>query len=298
MNSSDNQKPCLVFSDVCKSFRSAPGRAPIRALSKVCFNVAPGQIVGLVGPNGSGKTTAFRIAAGLLKHDEGSVQVMDSLPGAKKARFDTGYMPELPGVPGTLKPRQLLDFIGRVFGKTAAQRAERSAHLEELLSISSYMNRSISKLSKGMSKRVSLAAALYNAPPLLLLDEPLEGLDPLGSAEIKEHLSSLARSGAGVLISSHILSDIETVCSWIIILNKGKVILNGPRDSILAIRDQMEIRFKAPKDRVDDLLLDVSKFIRDKGGSIEFSGHPVEGLETLFKKMVTKEDSDPSGEKR
>lgn len=293
MQGAKDQTFLLEFEEVVKDFRTPFGGPVVRALDSASWKVRPGQIAGLVGPNGSGKTTAFRVAVGLLKPDRGGVRVLGTEPGSKIARSETGYMPEQPGLPGTLNPSEILDFMGRVFGGNSKERAARSRELERLLSLSDYMKRRMSRLSKGMLKRVGLATALYNRPRLLLLDEPLEGLDPLGSAEIKDHIARLADEGAGVLISSHILSDVEALCSWIIVINEGKVLIQGERDAILAVRDCIEVRFRAPQG--SDVLDEVRRIIESRGGEVDFAGHPREGLETLFRKIVGREASSPPG---
>ncbi|MHC4945598.1 MAG: ATP-binding cassette domain-containing protein, partial [Planctomycetota bacterium] len=160
MTGPNDPSELLSFSGVDKSFRSGMGRHHIRALQSLSFKVAPGETLGLVGPNGSGKTTTFRIAAGLLKPDRGEARILGLPPGSSRAKHHTGYMPELPGFPGTLTPREVLSFIGEIFGMNAADRAARTHELETLLTLSDYMDRRMAKLSKGMIKRVGLATAL------------------------------------------------------------------------------------------------------------------------------------------
>jgi ABC-type multidrug transport system ATPase subunit len=279
---------CLLeFNAVAKTFRTAPFKPGLRALDGVSFTVEAGRIVGLVGPNGSGKTTAFRIAAGLLNPNQGSVAVLGAAPGTDRSRTRTGYMPEQPGLPANLTPREILHFIGRVFGMDAAARADRIRELTDLLDLADYLDRKMGKLSKGMSKRAGLATALFNRPKLLLLDEPLEGLDPIGSSDVKGHLEAMAREGTGILISSHILTDVEAICGRIVILHEGRVMVQGDREAILAARDRMEIRFQAPGD--GELLDDIRRTIEARGGTVEFAGHPREELETLFRKLVGSE---------
>lgn len=285
MTRSSDEKPVLEFKNIFKSFKTHFFRAPVIALRDVSFSVKPGTIVGLVGPNGSGKTTAFRIAAGLLKPSKGSMILADN------SQEIIGYTPELPGLPSMLKPHEILDFVGRIYGYSASKRQARRFELEKLFNLSSYMKRRMGGLSKGMAKRVSLAAALYNNPELLLLDEPLEGLDPLGSAEIKEHLKEQAGQGTAILISSHILSDVEAICTEIMILNQGEIILKGETNSILSLRESLELRFQAPRDRQEFLVEALKEKIKQHQGKVEFAGHPKQGLESLFKKILGKQGS-------
>jgi len=285
----------LELAGIVKDFKHLlPGRS-VRALDGISFGIRPEQIVGLVGPNGSGKTTAFRIAAGLLRQSKGSVRVMNKEPGSMAARRIMGYMPEQTGLPGTLTPREILRFIGRIFDLAPFEAKARIQDLEKLLNLDAFMDRRLSRLSKGMLKRVGLATALLNRPVLLLLDEPIEGLDPLGAAELKQHLKAIAREGTGILISSHILSDVEAICNRIIILHKGRVILEGDRDAILSAKDRMEIRFHAPDG--ENLLEEFAERIKTCGGSVDFAGHPRQELETLFKKLVKEQSPASPGER-
>jgi ABC-2 type transport system ATP-binding protein len=293
MQSAEDQMNPLEVEDVVKDFTFPLTRRKVRALDGISLVLKPGQIIGLVGPNGSGKTTALRIFAGLLKPNQGRIRLFGSLAGSRPARLVTGYMPEQPGLPGTLTPREMLSFISRIFNLDRNNARVRIQELETLLSMSDYMDRRLSRLSKGMSKRVGLAAALMNHPRILLLDEPLEGLDPLGTTEVKEHLKTLASQDVGILISSHILSDVEAICSHILFLHEGKIILQGERDRILAQRDRMEIRFCAPEG--DSLLQTLCERIEAEGGKVESAGHPRQQLEDLFKKVVGERDSSAPG---
>jgi ABC-2 type transport system ATP-binding protein len=144
----------------------------------------------------------------------------------------------------------------------------------------------MARLSKGMMKRVGLACALFNRPEALLLDEPLEGLDPLGAADVRDHLTDLAKQGVGILISSHILSDVEAISGKIVLLNEGRVMVHGDCDSILAARDRLEVRFQAPDG--EGVLDEIKGVIEAGGGKVEFAGPAREGLESLFRKIVGK----------
>jgi len=287
MKDSPGDGSVLAFRQVRREFTSFLPRRRVVALEELSLDVRPGEIVGLIGPNGSGKTTAFRLAAGLLRAGAGSITVFGGPPGARAARTRQGYMPEQPGVPENLTPAELLHFVGRVFGMTSAGRAKRIEELSELLSLSGFLKRRMAGFSKGMIKRVGLAAALFNEPELLLLDEPLEGIDPLGSAAIKEHVRSLSRRGCAVLVSSHILSDVEALCTSLLIVNEGKVILHGRKDDILSLRDMMEMRFTAPDGA--GIAEKVKELVERCGGEVRYSGRPRETLESLFSRILAPE---------
>jgi ABC-2 type transport system ATP-binding protein len=150
------------------------------------------------------------------------------------------------------------------------------------------MDRRMAKLSEGMIKRVGLATALFNRPAFLMLDEPFEGLDPLGTAQMKDHLAALAAQGVGILVSSHILTDVEALCSRIILIHEGRVMVQGHTDAILAARDRLQVLFEAPDG--DEMLEEVRSLIEDRGGKVNFAGAAREGLEDLFRRVVADRD--------
>lgn len=274
----------LRFEEVRKEFRSVLPRRTVVGLERLSFRLRAGEIVGLVGPNGSGKTTTFRLAAGLLRPSRGTVAVMGLAPGSSRARRLQGYMPEQPGVPDTLTPAELLHFVGRTFGMSRAQRTRRVDELSELLALGGFLRRRMGGFSKGMIKRVGLATALFNEPPLLLLDEPLEGVDPIGAALVKDYLLELARKQSAILISSHILSDVEALCSSLVILNEGRMILSGSKDDILALHDMVVLRFSAPNE--EELLEAIEQLIAEREGTVYSTGRPRKNLEDVFKRLL------------
>jgi ABC-2 type transport system ATP-binding protein len=274
------------FDSVRKEFRTFFPRRQVLALESLTFGIEPGEITGLVGPNGSGKTTAFRLAAGLIRPDAGAISIFGAPAGSNRARNLLGYMPELPGVPGSLTPAELLHFVGRVFGFKPADRERRIGELSELLALAPFLDRRMAEFSKGMVKRTGLAAALFHGPQLLLLDEPLEGIDPLGSAAIKDHVRDLAARGTAVLISSHILTDVETLCGSLLILDRGRVVLSGKRDEILSLRDRVEMRFSVPDEK--KAIEEIGGLIGRLGGKVHSTGYPREDLESLFRRLLEK----------
>lgn len=276
--------PILLFQGVRKEFRSFLPRRRVLALDSLDAAVRPGEIVGLVGPNGSGKTTTFRLAAGLIRPDRGKISVSGAAPGSHAARRRLGYMPEQPGVPESLTPLELLQFVGRIFGKKTKERQKRIEELSDILSLHRFLKRRMGGFSKGMIKRVGIAAALLNEPDLLLLDEPLEGLDPLGSASVKEYLKELAASGTGILVSSHILSDVESLCHTLLIMNEGNLILAGPKEEILSRQGLVEMRFTAEDE--EGMKKKVAALITGSGGEVIDAGRPRENLEGVFRRLL------------
>jgi ABC-2 type transport system ATP-binding protein len=200
----------LTFSGVSKAYRRRRGE-PVVALREVGFAVGAGQIYGLLGPNGAGKTTLLKCALDLARADAGEIRLLGEPPGRPAARARVGHLPEDHQLPEHLTARQALDFVGRLCAVPAAERARRTDELLERVGLAARSRDRIRTYSKGMRQRLGLAQALFNAPRLLILDEPNEGLDPLGRADVKALLQALKAEGATVLISSHVLAELESL---------------------------------------------------------------------------------------
>ncbi|QQS41461.1 MAG: ABC transporter ATP-binding protein [Acidobacteriota bacterium] len=207
----------------------------IRALEGLDLKVEPGQIFGFLGGNGAGKTTTIKILMGLIFPTGGSAKILGADISDVKIHSRIGYCPENPYFYDYLKANELMDYFGRLFG---LETAKRKAVTEELLTKVGLeekdWNRQLRKFSKGMLQRVGIAQSLVNDPELVVLDEPMSGLDPVGRREIRELIAGLRQSGKTVFMSSHILSDIEALCDNVAILRGGKLVATGRLDELLA----------------------------------------------------------------
>ena len=206
----------------------------VTAVDRVSLEVRPGEIVGFLGPNGAGKTTTLRVCAGLLRLDGGQVFV-DGLSLATeplRARARMGFVPDRPFLYDRLSAREFLDFIAALYDVPPAQAAERSATLLERLDLGAAADDFVESYSLGMRQKVSLAAALLHDPPLVLLDEPLQGLDPRGARELKDLLRERAARGRGVLVSTHLLEVAERLCDRVVILHRGRKVAEGSLDEL------------------------------------------------------------------
>jgi ABC-2 type transport system ATP-binding protein len=195
----------------------------LTAVNKLNLKVTRGSIHGFLGPNGAGKTTTIKILVGLLKPDEGILSVLGKEVHGDQAdaRLGIGYMPELPKFPKHLKGAELLDIYGRMYGMTEQQRREQIPRLIETVGLKGRENDLIGKYSKGMQQRIGIAQALLNNPQLVILDEPSLGLDPVGMVEVRELVKSISKEGMTVFISSHLLSEVEHICTHVTIINRG-----------------------------------------------------------------------------
>lgn len=214
--------PVLSISRLVKRF---DGTAAINGIN---LTVHSGEVLGIVGPNGAGKTTTIKAILGLLDIDSGSIELFGEKDLQKpNIRRRLGYMPESPRFFQHLTGRELITLAGELHGLDKKTLQARVHELLETVSLSKAADRQIGTYSKGMLQRVCLAQALVNEPELLLLDEPLDGLDPLGRIEMRSILEKIKASGTAIVVNSHILSDVETTCSHVAIMHMGEIMLSG-----------------------------------------------------------------------
>ncbi|MDH5788564.1 MAG: ABC transporter ATP-binding protein [Candidatus Bathyarchaeota archaeon] len=195
----------------------------LTAVSKLDLKVERNTVHGFLGPNGAGKTTTIKVLVGLLKPDEGTVRVLgQEVRGDRPdVRLRMGYMPELPKFPKHLKGWELLDIYGKMYGMTEQERKEQIPKLLEMVGLKGRERDFIGKYSKGMQQRLGIAQALLNDPELVVLDEPSLGLDPVGMVEVRELVKRIAKEGMTVFISSHLLFEVEQICSHVTIIHRG-----------------------------------------------------------------------------
>ncbi len=201
----------------------------IKAIKELNLKVKVGTVHGFLGPNGAGKTTTIKIILGLLKPDSGSIKVLGSERGGTKTdvRLKMGYMPELPKMPPFLKGIEILDIYGEIYGLSKADRTSEGKRLLELVGLGDRGNDRIAHYSKGMQQRLGIAQALIGDPDLVILDEPSLGLDPIGMVQIRDIIRKIASEGRTVFLSSHLLNEVEQICSDATVINKGVKLIEG-----------------------------------------------------------------------
>lgn len=204
-----------------------------QVLDQVSFSVPPGRVVGLLGPNGAGKTTSMRVLLGILDADVGEV-AWQGRPVASGARERWGYMPQDRGLYVKMRAKDHLVYLGRLRGLTKAEAAARADDLLDQLSLGDRAGDKIESLSGGMQQRVQLAAAVIHDPQVLILDEPFAGLDPTAVDELTEVIHQQTAAGRTVIFSSHQLDLVEDVCEAIVLINAGKVVLDGELNQLKA----------------------------------------------------------------
>jgi ABC-2 type transport system ATP-binding protein len=235
-----------------KKYPTRLGLAAVRALQEVSFTVSEGEILGFLGPNGAGKTTAIKCILGLLRPSGGRVSLWGSPPAHPSVRKRVGYVPESPDYDDSFTPVEFLDVYARMRGLDRSRKKQ--LKLLQRVGLSGWERTRIRRFSKGMRQRASLALALQSAPDLLILDEPTGGLDPIARAEFRDIvLEEHVERGVTVFLSSHLLSEVETVCTRAMILNGGKVVREGTMEDLLAEEDLCRIEFEgAPPANLDN----------------------------------------------
>lgn len=207
-----------------------PVTAVLRDLS-LC--VGQGEVFGFLGPNGAGKTTTLKILLGLIRQTSGRVEVFGAPAGALEAHGRIGFLPESPYFYDYLTAQEFLRFYGRLARMHGAKLTQRITSLLEILGLTEARNRQLRKFSKGMLQRLGLAQALIHDPELLILDEPMSGLDPLGRKEVRDLILQLREQGKTVFFSTHIIPDVETICDRVAVIVKGSVVASGRVDDLV-----------------------------------------------------------------
>src|SRR5258706_1893338 len=280
------QSPEVVVAvrGLVKVFKDFWGRTKARAVDNVSFEVRRGEVFGLLGPNGSGKSTTVKLMLGLLYPTKGQIEVFGHSPRHVATKARIGYLPEESYLYRYLNSRETLDFFGNLFQLDKKDRDNRAEQLLEMVGLSQTRTRAVGEFSKGMQRRIGLAQALINDPDLVILDEPTSGLDPIGCREIKDLILALARRGKTVILSSHLLSDVDDVCDRVVILYGGKIQAMGPLKDLLATPDAIRITSPAlPRETMERVLELIRHDVADDKVRIDT---PTQNLEAYFLEVV------------
>jgi ABC-2 type transport system ATP-binding protein len=276
--------------NLSKVYRDFWGRQKVRALKALDLTIHRGEIFGLLGPNGSGKTTTLKLLLGLLFPTTGEALVFgrDATDVSKNERL--GFLPEESYLYRFLNAEETLDFYGRLFNMPSAVRRERTARLIDMVGLNWAKRRQLREYSKGMTRRIGLAQALINDPELILLDEPTSGLDPIGTREMKDLILKLKDEGKTVVMCSHLLADVQDVCDRIAILHQGELKELGRVDSLLRVRDVTQIRAGGLS---DEAKAEIRAVIARYQGRLDSMDNPTTTLEELFLAIVRDSEARP-----
>ncbi|HXR04538.1 MAG TPA: ABC transporter ATP-binding protein [Verrucomicrobiae bacterium] len=269
-----------------KVFKDFWNRPKARAVDDVDFEVRRGEVFGLLGPNGSGKSTTVKLLLGLLHPTKGHIEVFGHSPRHVRTKSRIGYLPEESYLYRYLNSRETLDFFGNLFHLSKDERDNRAGQLLEMVGLSQVYTRSVGEFSKGMQRRIGLAQALINDPDLIILDEPTSGLDPIGCREMKDLILALSRRGKTVILSSHLLADVEDVCDRVVIYYGGRVQAMGTLKELLAEPDTLRITTPVLSRETLARVLEVIR--HDVAADKVRVDNPTQNLESYFLDVVQK----------
>lgn len=223
----------LVVDRLAKTFKKPFTGKKVESVRGISFTVMRGQIFGFLGPNGAGKTTTIKMLTGLIAPTSGHATILGEAVPSPAAMGKVGFLPENPYVYPYLTPREFVSLCGRLNGLGGKDLARRTEAVIERVGIAEAIDRPVRNLSKGMLQRAGFAAALIHDPELLILDEPMSGLDPVGRKDIRDLIVSEAQANKTIFFSSHILTDVEMLCDAVCILRKGEVVVSGAMDDLV-----------------------------------------------------------------
>ncbi|MEM1331198.1 MAG: ABC transporter ATP-binding protein [Planctomycetota bacterium] len=279
-------QPVIACQRLTKVFRDFWMRPRARAVSELTLEVRPHEVFGLLGPNGSGKSTTIKMILGLLRPTGGRIAVFGRPPTDVAVKKRIGYLPEESYLYPFLNARETLDYYGKLFGLDPRTRRKRTDELLDMVGLSSAQHRQVREYSKGMQRRIGLAQALINDPDLLILDEPTTGLDPLGTRQVKDLILELGRRGKTVILSSHLLADVEDCVDRMVILYGGKIRAEGAGNDLL----ENHARTTIETTELDDATVtEIDRVLRERGaGELIRVSRPRQRLEELFLDIVNK----------
>jgi ABC-2 type transport system ATP-binding protein len=275
-----------------KVYRDFWGRQKKVALNALNLEIQEGEIFGLLGPNGSGKTTTIKLLLGLLFPTDGDAFVFGQPSGDVKKNEKIGYLPEESYLYRFLDAEETLDFYGRLFDIPRQVREKKAEELIEMVGLKRDRKRPLKEYSKGMRQRIGLAQALINDPSLVILDEPTSGLDPLGARWMKDLILGLRQRKKTVIMCSHRLEDVQDVCDRIAILHEGQLQALGEVSKLLQDTNRLELQASGLQLN-EPLRRDLEEVIRRHGGKIETVGHPTTTLEEYFLHIVKQSEAHP-----
>lgn len=282
----NNSEVVVTVRGLTKVFQDFWGRPKARAVDNVDFEVRRGEVFGLLGPNGSGKSTTVKLLLGLLHPTRGHIEVFGRSPRHVATKSRIGYLPEESYLYRYLDSRETLDFFGKLFSIRSSERDNRIEQLLDMVGLAQTRTRAVGEFSKGMQRRIGLAQALINDPDLVFLDEPTSGLDPIGCREVKDLILALAGRGKTVVLSSHLLSDVEDVCDRVVILYGGRVQAMGTLKELLTKPDAIRITTPVlPRATLDRVLEIVRSDVAEDKIRID---NPTQNLESYFLEVVQK----------
>jgi ABC-2 type transport system ATP-binding protein len=279
--------PALELRGLVKDFSSGLRGLKLRAVDHLDLRVEAGQVYGLLGPNGSGKSTTIKLLLGLLEPTAGASAIFGVPSGRVEARREVGYLPESPYFYRHLSGRELVTFYARMCGMGGAALTARLDEVLALVDLTAAADRRVGTYSKGMLQRIGLAQALVHDPRLLILDEPTAGVDPVGTAAITALILQLKARGKTVLITSHLLGQIEDICDRVAILDRGKLLLEGAVAELVGRTDRQALVVDALP---EGELAELRTWLAARGRTLETVEAPRTRLDRIFLDRVGRKE--------
>lgn len=276
-------KYVVEINNLTKVYRKLFSSREVKAVDNLSFYIRRGEVCGFLGPNGAGKTTTIMLLLGFLKLTSGTISVLGQNPSHVGVKERIGFLPEESYFYKFFNADEILNYYGSLFKMESKVKRRRIDELIEMVGLKEARKRRIREYSKGMQRRIGIAQALINDPEFIILDEPTSGLDPIGTQEVKDLIINLKRSGKTILMSSHLLADVQGVCDRIILLHQGKLIVEGPTREILSKKGY--IRFEV-QDDAESTKEQIRNFTEQNGIKITSMGTSTITLEEFFVKSI------------
>lgn len=272
----------VEVSGLTKEFKLPMRAGRFRAVEDLSLTVGEGEVYGLIGPNGSGKSTTMKVMLGLVRPTKGSCKVFGMSSSSPLSRHLVGYLPENPYFYKHLTGAETLRFYGELCGLRGGELREKIEQLLEMVGLQDAADRRLGGYSKGMLQRIGLAQAVIQDPKLVILDEPTAGVDPQGSRQIRDLIMDLKSRGITVVLTSHLLEQVQEVCDRIGIISKGRMVREGRLEEMVEVEELTEIVLKKPSPQLVEGIRQLVANEVDSGVEIVRVGHPRTTLERLF----------------
>ena len=275
--------PAVQIENISKIFPVPLRRQRVQAVKNLSLVVQPGQVYGLLGPNGCGKSTTLKILLGLVTPNSGRALIFGKDSREYRSRRDVGFLPENPYFYKFLTAAETLAFYGKICGLSGKTLATRIDELIELVGLSDARDRRVGGFSKGMLQRIGLAQALIQDPGLVVLDEPTAGVDPAGSHQIRDLILDLKKRGKTVLLTSHLLEQVQEICDRVGIMARGEMIREGSLDDLVRVKNQTEFVIEnAPP----ELAAQIQNLVAQSPARLVATRQPERSLESVFLELT------------
>jgi ABC-2 type transport system ATP-binding protein len=276
--------PAVQIENISKVFPVPLRRQRVQAVKNLSLVVEPGQVYGLLGPNGCGKSTTLKILLGLVTPNSGRALVFGKDSHEYRSRRDVGFLPENPYFHKFLTAAELLSFHGKICGLSGKKLTARIDELIDLVGLRDARDRRVGGFSKGMLQRIGLAQALVHDPGLVVLDEPTAGVDPAGSHQIRDLILDLKKRGKTILLTSHLLEQVQEICDRVGIMARGEMIREGPLEDLVRVKNQTEFVIE---NATPELATQIQTLVAASRASLVATRQPERSLETVFLELTS-----------